>query len=48
VPREPWLFGNKYHMIACEISGVLFASEIVEGIDEPKEAPKKEHYEKVY
>ena len=46
VPRKPWPLGNEYHTIACGNSGVLFASEIVEGKDIAKQAPPKEYSEK--
>ena len=40
VPRKPHPFGNEYHSICCGLSGVMFAIELVEGKDRPKE--KKE------
>lgn len=36
-PRKPWETGNEYHTIACGTTGILFAVEIVEGKDRPKE-----------
>ena len=45
VPRKPWPLGNEYHTIACGTSGVLYSVEIVEGRDEPKEAPAKDFSE---
>ena len=38
-PRKPNPFGNKYHTIACGLSGILFAVEMVEGKDRPSELP---------
>jgi hypothetical protein len=37
VPRKPWPFGNEYHTICCASSGVMFAIELVEGKDRPRE-----------
>ena len=37
VPRKPWPLGNEYHTICCCISGLMYAVEIVEGKDHPKE-----------
>ena len=37
VPRKPWPFGNEYHSTCCGISGIMFAVELVEGRDSPKE-----------
>ena len=45
VPRKPWPFGNEYHTICCAISGILFALELVEGKDKPRERPNPEHSE---
>jgi hypothetical protein len=42
VPRKPWPIGNEYHTIACGVSGILYAMEIVEGADEPRQRPRKE------
>lgn len=42
VPRKPWPYGNEYHTIACGVSGVLYALELVEGKDTPPERPRKE------
>lgn len=42
VPRKPWPIGNEYHTIACGVSGLLYAMELVEGKDEPRERPRKE------
>ena len=39
VPRKPKPFGNEYHSICCGLSGVMFAIELVEGKDRPKELP---------
>ena len=38
---KPWLYRNKYQIIFCCISGILFGLEIVEGKDHPKERPKE-------
>lgn len=45
VPRKPWPYGNEYHSIACGVSGVMYAVELVEGRDEPSERPKKKFSE---
>ena len=37
VPRKPHPFGNEYHSICCGKSGIMYAVEIVEGKDHPKE-----------
>jgi len=42
IPRKPWPYGNEYHTICCCTSGILFAQELVEGRDRPKE--KQEEY----
>ena len=34
-PPKPWPLGNECHAMACGISGILHAMEIVEGKDEP-------------
>ena len=41
VPQKPWPYGNEYHSIACGVSGVMYAVELVEGQDEPAKRPKK-------
>mmetsp|Transcript_16336 Transcript_16336/g.24727 ORF Transcript_16336/g.24727 Transcript_16336/m.24727 type:complete len:228 (-) Transcript_16336:616-1299(-) len=47
VPRKPWPCGNEYHTICCsESDGVLFALEIVEGMDVPPQRLEKDHSEK--
>jgi hypothetical protein len=38
-PRKPHPFGNEYHSINCGLSGIMFAIEMVEGKDRPKEIP---------
>ena len=43
VPRKPWPLGNEYHTISCGKSGILYAMEMVEGKDTPKEAPPKDY-----
>lgn len=42
-PRKPHPFGNEYHTACCALSGILFAMELVEGKDRPKELPKPEY-----
>lgn len=37
VPRKPWPFGNEWHTICCANSGVMYAIELVEGKDRPRE-----------
>ena len=37
VPRKPWPLGNEWHSIYCAQSGVMYAVELVEGKDHPKE-----------
>ena len=39
VPRKPRPFGNEYHSICCRESGIMFAIELCEGKDRPKELP---------
>lgn len=39
MPRKTRPFGNEYHTICCGMSGVLFAMELVEGKDRPRELP---------
>ena len=39
VPRKPWPLGNEYHSICCCISGLMYAIELVEGKDRPKQKP---------
>ena len=41
VPRKPWPLGNEYHTIACGTSGILYAMELVEGRDEPRQTQKE-------
>ena len=38
-PRKPHPWGNKYHSICCAVSGIMFAVEMVEGKDAPREIP---------
>eukprot|EP00543_Licmophora_paradoxa_P017556 CAMPEP_0202477908 /NCGR_PEP_ID=MMETSP1360-20130828/94183_1 /ASSEMBLY_ACC=CAM_ASM_000848 /TAXON_ID=515479 /ORGANISM="Licmophora paradoxa, Strain CCMP2313" /LENGTH=67 /DNA_ID=CAMNT_0049105165 /DNA_START=156 /DNA_END=359 /DNA_ORIENTATION=- len=35
VPRKSWPFRNKYHIIFCGDSDILYTMEIVEGKDQP-------------
>jgi hypothetical protein len=46
VPRKPHPMGNEYHSICCGISGIMYAIELVEGKDRPRELPPKKHHEK--
>ena len=39
VPRKPRPFGNEYHSICCGLSCIMFAIQLVEGKDRPKELP---------
>ena len=39
VPRKPWPLGNEYHSICCCTSGIMYAVELVEGKDRPKQKP---------
>ena len=41
VPRKPHPRGNEYHTVACGLSGILFAIELVEGKDEPRQRGTK-------
>ena len=36
VPQKPHPFGNEYHTIACALTNIIFAIEIVEGKDRPR------------
>ena len=56
-PRKPHPYGNEYHTICCAHSGILFAMEMVEGKDRPKDRTidpndkklaKQEHYSCAY
>jgi hypothetical protein len=38
-PCKPHPFGNEYHTIACEVSRILYALEIVESKNHPREIP---------
>ena len=42
VPRKPHPQGNEYHSIACGLSGILYALELVEGKDRPSQRPNPE------
>jgi len=37
VPRKPWPLGNEWHTICCGRSGVMYAVELVEGKDRPRQ-----------
>ena len=39
-PRKPHPYGNEYHSICCGLSGIMYAIEIVEGKDRPREKAK--------
>ena len=45
VPRKPHPQGNEYHSIACGESGIMYAIELVEGKDKPKEKEKEKYSE---
>ena len=46
VPRKPHPMGNEYHSVCCGVSGIMYAIELVEGKDRPKELPPKKYHEK--
>ena len=46
-PRKPHPYGNEYHSICCGLSGIMFAIEIVEGKDHPKELEQDENDKKI-
>ena len=39
-PCKPHPFGNEYHTIACGFSGIMYAVELWEGKDHPRELAK--------
>jgi len=39
VPRKPWSMGNEYHSMCCGMTSIMFANDLVEGSDRPKELP---------
>ena len=39
VPRKPWSMGNEYHTMCCGVTSIMFAINLVEGSDRPKELP---------
>ena len=43
VPCKLWQLGNESHTISCVKSGILYAMEMVDRRDTPKEAPLKEY-----
>lgn len=46
VPRKPHPFGNEYHSICCGLSGIMYAIEMKEGKDRPKDLPQPSFEEK--
>jgi hypothetical protein len=46
VPQKPHPMGNEYHSICCGLSGIMYAIELVEGKDHPKERPKANYDDK--
>jgi Transposase IS4 len=46
VPRKHHPMGNEYHSICSGLSGIMYAIELVEGKDHPKEQPNAEYYDK--
>jgi hypothetical protein len=45
VPRKLHPMSNKYHSIACGMSGIMYAIELVEGKDAPPELRNTKLYE---
>jgi hypothetical protein len=45
VPLKPHPCGNEYHTIACGLSGILYAVELVEGKDAPPQLCMKPYDE---
>jgi Transposase IS4 len=45
VPRKPHPMGNEYHSICCGLSGVMYAIELVEGKDRPRQLPPPKYNE---
>ena len=37
VPRKPHPMGNEYHTLCCGVSGIMYAIELVEGKDRPRQ-----------
>lgn len=46
-PRKPHPYGNEYHSICCGLSGIMYAIEIVEGKDKPREREQDENEKKL-
>ena len=42
VPRKPHPFGNEYHTLCCGLCGILYALELVEGKDRPRQMGPQE------
>ena len=40
-PHKPWPFGNEYHTPCCELLGIMFVMEIVEGKDHPPQVAER-------
>ena len=47
VPCKPHPMGNKYHSMCCGLSGIMYAIELVEGKDRPRELGPKNATKKV-
>jgi hypothetical protein len=41
-PRKPHPMGNEYHSMACGLCSIMFAIDLVEGSDRPKELPSQD------
>ena len=46
-PRKPHPYGNEYHSICCGLSGIMYAIELVEGKDKPREKQQDENEKKL-
>ena len=45
VPRKHHTMGNKYHSIVCDVSGIIYVIELVEGKDDPNELNNTRQYD---
>ena len=45
VPRKPHPMGNEYHSLCCGVSGIMYAIELVEGKDRPRQLQPPKHSE---